>query len=100
MSNTSITRILDLRCKLGEGPLWDVREQALYLVDVIDQRIWRFEEAAQEMSSWRLPDLVTSLALRERGGAIITLRTGFHFLDFDTAAVSFLEDPEASRPIT
>jgi L-arabinonolactonase len=100
MSNTSVTRILDIRCKLGEGPLWDVREQALYLVDVIDQRIWRYEESADEMNSWRLPDLVTSLALREQGGAIITLRTGFHFLDFDTGAVSFLEDPEASRPIT
>jgi L-arabinonolactonase len=100
MSNTRITRISGIRCKLGEGPLWDVGEQALYLVDVIDQRIWRYEDTAHEMSSWRLPDLVTSLALREHGGAIITLRTGFHFLDFDTAAVSFLEDPEASRPLT
>ena len=40
-----------------------------------------------DRKSWNLPEPVGSLALREKGGAIVSLRNGFHTLDFETGAV-------------
>ncbi len=32
-------------CHLGEGPLWNVGEQALYWTDVFNRRLWRYDPA-------------------------------------------------------
>ena len=33
-----------------------------------------------------------------QGGLVVALRSGFHFLDFDTAALTPIVDPEADKP--
>jgi sugar lactone lactonase YvrE len=64
-----------------------VAEQALYFLDNSGKRVHRFAPATGETRSWEMPDVVTSLALRVRGGAVITLRTGLHLLDFEKGQV-------------
>lgn len=49
-----ITTIEPFRCKLGEGPLWDVREQALYGTDLLHRSIWRYDPATGAASGRRL----------------------------------------------
>ena len=44
-----------------------------------------------------MPNVITAMALRERGGAVVTLRSGIHFLDFKTGALEVLS-PLASPP--
>ena len=89
---------LDLpKCKVGEGPVWDVAEQALYCVDILDQKVFRWEPASGDLKNWGLPDIVGSMALREEGGAIVALGSGVHSLDFDTgevASITVNADPE------
>ena len=31
------------KCMVGEGPVWDVREQALYLVDIVGKVVHRYD---------------------------------------------------------
>jgi sugar lactone lactonase YvrE len=38
--------------------------------------------------------------LRRRGGAVLSLQTGFHFLDFTTGDCSLIVDPEPDKPTT
>ncbi|HZA66041.1 MAG TPA: SMP-30/gluconolactonase/LRE family protein, partial [Geminicoccaceae bacterium] len=38
------------------------------------------------------------LALREQGGAVVALRSGFHLFDFATGEKTAVVDPEADRP--
>ncbi len=45
--------------------------------------------------SWPVPDHIGSMCLRERGGAVVALRSGFHFLDLESGAVTPIGDPEA-----
>lgn len=72
---------------LGEGPLWDVAEQALYWIDSFGPAVHRLE-AGGRRRSWPVPERVGSIALRQGGGMICSLRTGFFALDLDSGKVS------------
>ena len=95
-----ITQVGELQLKLGEGPVWDVAEQALYFTDMLDRRIWRLDPATGATRSWRFDAPVGSFALREGGGAIVALGNGVFLFDFETGALQALGDPEAADPAT
>jgi sugar lactone lactonase YvrE len=44
--------------------------------------------------TWDAPEHIGSLALRERGGAVVSLRDGFYVLDFVSGACRKLVDPD------
>ena len=85
---------------LGEGPLWDVAEQALYWVDTRGCKIRRLDWATGERRDWDVPEMIGSMALRADGGAIVSLRTGVHTFDFETGEAALVSDPEAADPDT
>ncbi|GCE91653.1 transcriptional regulator [Komagataeibacter diospyri] len=47
--------VWDIRAELGEGPVWSVREQALYFVDIVGQAIHRFHPGSGARASWPTP---------------------------------------------
>ena len=79
---------------LGEGPVWDVQEQALYWVDILNCKFNRFDPATGENRTWTMPEHISSYGLRAGGGAIVAMRTGIHFFDFETEALTPVADPE------
>lgn len=80
---------LDLpKCKVGEGPVWDVAEQALYYIDIVEKAVFRWDPQSGAQRRWVVPDIIGSMALRESGGAIVALGSGVHSLDFDTGEVA------------
>ena len=83
---------------LGEGPLWCPREQVLYWLDIKRPAIYRFDPQSGQTGQWTMPSDIGCMALREQGGMVVGLRTGFAFLDFETGAVTAVADPEADRP--
>lgn len=95
-----IERVGDTIDMLGEGPLWDVAEQALYWVDSRGRRIRRLDWASGERRDWDVPAMIGSMALRESGGAILALQTGIHTFDFGTGEARQVVDPEADDPTT
>jgi sugar lactone lactonase YvrE len=76
------------RNALGEGPLWDAEEQRLYWIDSYGPVVYSADANGRDRKSWPLPEPVGSLALRQKGGAIVALRSGFHALDFKTGKVT------------
>lgn len=79
-----IKAIVDCKAILGEGPLWDTREQKLYWIDSYGAKIFRSDENGAGVESWDTPQKIGSLALRQSGGAILSLEDGFHLFDFAT----------------
>ncbi|MET0545934.1 MAG: SMP-30/gluconolactonase/LRE family protein [Caulobacterales bacterium] len=71
------------RSVVGEGPLWDQTEQALFFVDLIGKKLLRFDPETGDSRLWEMPDVIGSLALRAKGGALVALKNGVHALDFD-----------------
>ena len=83
-----ITRLPLPRCSVGEGPVWDEGEQALYYIDILEKRVMRWDPASGDHQSWAVPAMIGSMALREYGGAIVALPDGIHALDFESGAVT------------
>lgn len=93
--------LIDVKTELGEGPLWDVGQQRLYFIDSKGCRIHRCTEDGREVRAWNVPDLIGSMALRKDGtGAIVALKSGFHFLDFETGETQLIADPGHDQPGT
>jgi L-arabinonolactonase len=92
-----IARVETCRCAGGEGPLWDPVNQALYFIDNSGQKVHRYDVATGRTRSWDMPSVITAMVLRECGGAIVTLRSGIHSLDFTTGELEVIS-PLASPP--
>ncbi len=78
---------------LGECPLWSVRDQALYWVDISGRAIHRFKPADHTETRWPAPSEPGCIALAEAGGLIAALRAGF--FRFDPDGGEFLKIAEA-----
>lgn len=88
-----IEQVGDRLCELGEGPLWDAQTGALYGVDVVRRKVWRYGPEGRAYHEWTLPDVVSSIALREGGGAVVTLSDGFFRFDFESGACERIGEP-------
>jgi sugar lactone lactonase YvrE len=91
-----ISRVNAPSCSGGENPLWDADAGQLYYIDNAGCKVHRFDPASGATRSWDLPTVITTLALRASGGAVVTLRSGIHFWDPETnalATIAPLADP-------
>jgi sugar lactone lactonase YvrE len=96
-----IKQLVDCRTILGEGPLWDVDQQRIYWIDSFGCKVYRATPEGTEIETWDVPEKIGSMALRKDGeGAVVSLRTGFHFLDFRTGACELIVDPEPDLETT
>ncbi|MGO9606029.1 MAG: SMP-30/gluconolactonase/LRE family protein [Candidatus Binataceae bacterium] len=95
----TIERIGGVKNKLGEGPVWDVAEKALYWIDGNAPAIYRLDPKTNDIRSWKTPKPIGSLALREKGGAVLALSDGFYLFDFESGEAKQIGGPVA-RPGT
>lgn len=65
--------ILAAEDTVGESLVWDDRRNILAWVDIIGRRIHRLDPATGAHEVWPTPGRVTSIGLREDGGAIVGL---------------------------
>jgi sugar lactone lactonase YvrE len=93
-----IRRLSLPRCSVGEGPVWDVAEQALYLVDMAGKAVLRYDPESDETRRWDVPGIIGSMALRAGGGAIVALQDGIYALDFDSGSIAPLALPAGPDP--
>ncbi|RWM06002.1 SMP-30/gluconolactonase/LRE family protein [Mesorhizobium sp.] len=99
MPETDATLIFDARDVVGESQVWDDRRGRLVWVDIIGRRIHRLDPSGGAHESWPTGDLVTSVGLREDGGAIVGLRKEIALWDFG-GPFRTLATIEADRPDT
>ena len=102
--NYTIECVVAASNHLGEGPVWDVEEGALYWVDGTGRRvgnpsIWRLDPRTGATRHWSLDHDVGAMALRKNGHAVLALDDGFYFFDFDSSALELIEkiDPNQTR---
>ncbi len=93
-----IRLLVDSKNHLGEGPLWDVREQRLYWIDSTACEIWSCQEDGSDVRTYYVPSYIGSMALRETGGAVLALANGFSYYDFESQEVSPITNPLADKP--
>lgn len=85
-----ITRLNVPQCAVGEGPVWDVGQQALYWIDIIGRKVFRRDESGA-VQQWEVPEIVGSMAICQDGAsALVALASGVHVLDFATGECTML----------
>ncbi len=87
-------------CELGEGSLWDVREQALYWVDVIGNEVFRFDPTDDSNRVHDVGENVGTVVMTQNGKGLLALRRGLASFDFQSGQVTHLNDPERDKPHT
>ena len=96
VNKPNISILGEHRCHLGEGPLWDPVDEALYWVDSFGPRLYRNDFASGEIQSWKLPgQTVGSLAVRAQGGLILAMDQGFYTFDLVSGQTELIAQPLA-----
>ena len=88
--------IADVKAVLGEGPIWDAREQALYWVDIPERRVFRWSEG-EGTRTVPVERHICSLLPRAAGGFIGGGYEGFLEIGPDLNA-AVLANPEPDLP--
>jgi L-arabinonolactonase len=91
--------VVDCKAWLGESPLWSPDEKCLYWTDVPSYTVHRWHPASGETKMWKMPEMVTAMSLRARGGMIIATTSRVDFWDPETGARERVCAPESSIPI-
>lgn len=61
--------------RVGESPVWDVRLQALWWVDIESQRVRRWVQTTGVLQAWTLPERVGCIALADDGRLIAAMES-------------------------
>jgi len=62
MSEAQAELVLDARNGVGESPVWDAAEQALYWVDIPARRLCRWSVADAALTEWLAPEMPACIA--------------------------------------
>ena len=90
--------LIDYRCELGEGPVWDARNNRLLWVDILKGDIHQYYFDTKEHRIFNAGEMVGAIALRKTGTLIAALQNGFANIDLERKTVQRLVNPEADLP--
>lgn len=90
--------IWDVRAQLGEGPLWDGRDDALWFTDIRGRKIFRFDPGTGERRTWDSPEKVGFVVPAQSGGFIAGLQSGLHRFDPARGTFELLVEVEPDKP--
>jgi len=94
------TCIADLRCRVGESPLYDERTGRLYFVDIPERALYCREPESGALRDWRFESEVCSLGLAASGRLVVALRKGVILFDTTTGESQDLCGIEEDNPDT
>jgi len=94
----TVRNVWSLGATLGEGPVWDARDAALWFVDIKQHRVHRFDPVSGETRSFDAPGQVGWVLPAADGGFLAGLQTGLHRFDPESGAFTLLTAVEPDRP--
>ncbi len=90
--------IWDLQAELGEGPLWDVRDSALWFTDIKRRKVHRYDPQSGDRTSWNSPEQVGFIVPARSGGFVAGLRDGLYRFDPASGRFDLLVEVEPDKP--
>ena len=95
--------LVDARCELGEGPIWDVARSRLWWTDIDGRAVWRVDPVTRQSERFTPPDRVGFLAAASDGRLLLGSAKALHavaVLEGGGFAATKLIDVEADNPRT
>lgn len=93
MPNYTITCLQAANATLGEGPVWDARRNALWWVDIKQQKLHCFQsnnngDSGQQIGQWQLPKQIGCFGLWAEDELIVALENGIFRFNTVTCSLS------------
>ncbi|MFZ6843087.1 SMP-30/gluconolactonase/LRE family protein [Undibacterium sp. RuTC16W] len=82
---TTTERITDTLCIVGESPVWDAAQAALYWVDIPAKSIGRWDSRSGTHRHWQVDQMVACISLKQSGGLIAGMETGLFSIELGEA---------------
>ena len=98
--NLSFACIADLKCEVGESPVYDERTHRLYFVDIGNMRLYQMTLPGHDLHSWVFESEVGSLGLAASGRLVVALRDRVILFDPQSEARQELCRIEENEPHT
>ena len=100
MINKSIAEcIFDSRDHLGEGILWDERDQSVLWLDVpMPSKLHRWYPDSGKYQSWLMPEMITCMTVKENGGLLVASHFGLNDFDFLNGELTQIIEIEKKYP--
>jgi L-arabinonolactonase len=89
---TAIECVVDAKALLGEAACWDAAEQCLWWLDIYAHTLHRYQPARRYAATFPAPAAAGSLAIREQGGLVVAMGSGFYFFDPGTGQFTLAAD--------
>jgi sugar lactone lactonase YvrE len=90
--------VLSHICVLGEGPVWDVKQQVICWVDIVRGEIHEFSPTTKLHKTIRLNQMIGTFAFCPDGNYIVALDSGIGFVNRETSELTMVTDPELHFP--
>lgn len=84
---------IDAKAQLGEGALWHPTENKLYWVNIEGKTLHIYDPVTRENKSFWVGERVGTVVPVEKGGVLVALQNGIHFLNTQTGALCFIANP-------
>ncbi len=86
---------VDAKARLGESTYWDPAAQVLWWIDIYGPTIHRYDPVTGTDETFEAPEYLGCLAVRAKGGLVLSMASGFHFFDLVERRFEPIHDPEA-----
>lgn len=82
----------DVRCQVGESPVWDARSGRLLWIDVRGQAIFRLDPVSQMLERWALAQVVGAVGLIDRNTVLVALKRQLAVVDLSGNMLNLLDE--------
>jgi sugar lactone lactonase YvrE len=97
-STMKIETVVNHKCELGEGPVWDAPNQSIYWVDILQGEVHRYDFRDKNHRVYPIKEMIGSLVRCKDGRLAIAAKSGFGFLDTVSGRIEMSFDPESHLP--
>lgn len=87
--------VVEHKCVLGEGPVWDAVNNTIIWLDIINGEIYRHNINTKENSVFKVGEMIGCIAPKADGGFIAGLENGIAFIEIAANTIQHIANPEA-----
>lgn len=94
----NIKPVLDIKARLGEGPIWNHELKQLYWIDIEGRQLHVYTPEADSLRSYATQERIGTVVPMEGGDALVALQNGIHSIDLASGELTLLVNPLDTLP--
>ncbi len=98
LKKVAVELVLEHRCLLGEGPVWDKNHQSICWVDILLGEIHEYQPSKKMHKKFSVDQMIGAVTICSNGNFLAALKNGFGFIDRISGEVTMIAHPETHLP--